>query len=494
MANTHATLDKIVSWAKRRGFVYQTSDIYGGLANNYDYGPYGTQLKNNIRDLWWKRFVSEREDIVGLDGAIITHPRVWDASGHTTSFSDPLVEDAKNHKRYRADHVIEDYIKRKGIGVVNRESANKGYKGGSISKGAIASIMGEETMEKLVEEMTLEEMDDFIEEHKILSPDGNPLTKAKNFNLLFETHIGAVEGDKDIAYLRGETAQSIFQNYANVIDTMRVKVPFGIAQIGKAFRNEITKGQFIFRTIEFEQMEIEYFIHPEADWEPMMEDWLQKMKQFYIDLGAPEDDVRFRQHTDEELSHYSKRTYDPEYEFDFGWKEIAGLAHRTDYDLSRHTEYSGKKLIYRDPYTNEVYTPHVLEPSMGVTRAVLVAMYSAYTEEDLGEGKSRVVMKFPPVIAPVKAAIFPLQKDEKLADMAQEVFNSLKTEFVCEFDNAGNIGKMYRRQDEIGTPFCITVDFDSLDDQSVTVRDRDSMEQERVKVVDLPDYLAERLS
>ena len=456
--NKQASLEKIVAWAKRRGFVYQTSDIYGGLANNYDYGPYGTQLKNNIRDLWWKTFVETRDDVVGLDGAIITHPKVWEASGHTTSFSDPMVEDKVNQKRYRADHIIENWAK-KGKTEVDAES------------------------------MSTEEMSKFIKENKILSPDGNELGEAKDFNLLFETEIGAVAGKKDTAYLRGETAQSIFQNYNNVINTMRVKLPFGIAQIGKAFRNEITKGQFLFRTIEFEQMEIEYFIHPDIEWEPLMEDWLEQMKAFYLELGAPAEDIRFRQHTDEELSHYSKRTYDPEYHFDFGWKEMAGLAHRTDYDLSQHQEHSGKKMVYRDPKDNKPFVPHVLEPSFGLSRAVIMSMYAAYTEEDLGEGKPRTVMKFPAKIAPVKAAIFPLQKDEKLQKVAKDIYQDLRQHFYCEFDNAGNIGKMYRRQDEIGTPFCITVDFESLDDGKVTVRDRDTMEQKRVAIDELKEYI-----
>lgn len=461
MKDPNATLENIVSWANRRGFIYQTSTIYGGLANNYDFGPYGTLLKNNIRDLWWKTFVLDREDVVGLDGAIITHPTVWVASGHTESFNDPLVEDLKNRKRFRADHVIEDWCKRKEV------SAN-------------------------VEEMKAEQMDAFIEENNILSPDGNKLSKVKTFNLLFETHIGAVEGGKDMAYLRGETAQAIFVNFKNVLDTMRVRVPFGIAQIGKAFRNEITKGQFIFRTIEFEQMEIEYFIHPESPWEEMMQEWLDNMKNFFLRIGAEEEDLRFRQHDDEELSHYSKRTYDPEYNFDFGWKEVAGLAHRTDYDLNAHMKMSKAKLEYLDPATNQKYVPHVLEPSFGLSRAVLVAMYSAYTEEKLENGSIRTVMKFPAAIAPIKLAIFPLQKDERLRDKARELFTSLKNSYTCEFDDAGNVGKMYRRQDEIGTPYCITVDFDTLEDNAVTVRDRDTMKQERINIDELEGYFADR--
>jgi glycyl-tRNA synthetase len=457
------TLETIVSWAKRRGFVYQTSDIYGGLANNYDYGPYGTLLKNNIRDLWWKLFVQEREDMVGLDGAILMQGKVWEASGHVENFTDPLVEDKISHKRYRADHLLEEWAKK------NNEEVN-------------------------VEKMSLEEMAELINEKGIKSPDGNELTAPKTFNLMFETKIGSTADEKDaVVYLRPETAQSIFVNFKNVTDSMRVKVPFGIAQAGKAFRNEITKGQFIFRTIETEQMEIEYFIHPKAEWEKMFEEWLKAQEEFYYSIGAKKEKVRRRQHEDEERSHYSLDTYDLEYKFDFGWKEICGLANRTDFDLKKHSEFTGKKLEYRDPNTNELFIPHVLEPTFGLARAVLVAMYAAYSEEELGEGKMRTVLKFPAKIAPIKAAVFPLQKDEKLRGKAREIYDVLKSHFMTEFDDAGNIGKMYRRQDEIGTPFCITVDFDSLEDDMVTVRDRDTMKQERVSILKLVEYLNERL-
>ncbi|MCA9386129.1 glycine--tRNA ligase [Candidatus Dojkabacteria bacterium] len=462
--NKHATLEKIVSWAKRRGFVFQTSSIYGGLANNYDYGPYGTLLKNNIQNFWWKTFVQEREDIVGLDGAIITQADVWKASGHVDNFNDPLVDDKVNRKRYRADHLIEEWNKKNDVDLN-------------------------------VEAMSVDEMTTYIKENKILSPDGNEITDARTFGLMFETFIGATSSLEDgKVYLRPETAQSIFANFKNVIDTMRVKVPFGIAQVGKAFRNEITKGQFIFRTIETEQMEIEYFISPQEDWEKLYAEWQDEMLSFYKSITHDaESDLRYRKHDDEELSHYSKQTYDVEYEFDFGFKEVAGFAHRGDFDLSQHKEASKQKLEYRDPYTNEVYVPHVLEPSFGLARAVLVAMYSAYTEEDLGEGKSRVVMKFPKHIAPVTAAIFPLQKDEKLQTMAHDVYLNLRGKFDCEFDNSGNIGKMYRRQDEIGTPFCIVVDHDSIDDNCVTIRDRDTMEQERVAIDDLEQWISSNI-
>jgi glycyl-tRNA synthetase len=462
MANEHASLEKIVAWAKRRGFIFQSSSIYGGLANNYDYGPYGTLLKNNIRDMWWKQFVLDRDDIVGMDGAILMQKEVWEASGHVSNFNDPLVEDKKSHKRYRADHLIEDWAKRK-------------------------------EKEVNVESMSVAKMAQFIADNKILSPDGNELTEAKTFNLMFDTKVGAIAGDEGKVYLRPETAQAIFANFKNVTDTMRVRVPFGIAQVGKAFRNEITKGQFIFRTIETEQMEIEYFINPSADWEPLMQYWLEQMKSFYMSIGAAEQDIRFRKHDEAELSHYSKCTFDPEYHFDFGWKEVAGLAHRSDFDLKQHSQHSGKELDYRDPNTNEKFMPHVLEPSFGLARALLVSLFAAYTEETLENGNSRTVMKFPPAVAPIKAAIFPLQKDEKLQELARKIYHDLKKEFTCEFDDAGNIGKMYRRQDEIGTPFCITVDYDSLTDNKVTVRDRDTMKQERIAISELEDYIEDKV-
>ncbi len=451
-------LEEIAAWAKRRGFIYQTSDIYGGLANNYDYGPYGVQLKKNIADLWWKKFVTDRSDIVGLDGAILMQKQVWEASGHTGGFNESLVEDKTNHKRYRTDHLLEAWAKK------NKKDLN-------------------------IEKMTLEEMSKLIEENNIKSPDGNEITKPKLFNQMFETHVGFDKDENDLAYLRPETAQSIFVNFKNVLDTMRVKVPFGIAQIGKAFRNEITKGQFIFRTIETEQMEIEYFIDPESNWEELMQNWLEEMKDFYIKLGASESDIRFRQHTQEELSHYSKRTYDPEYNFDFGWAEVAGLAHRGEFDLSKHQEFSGKKLTYKDPKTQREYVPNVLEPSFGLARAVLVAIYAAYESEKLENNSTRTVLKFPKNIAPVQLAVFPLQKDEKLQNLAESVYKQLKGTYRIEFDNSGNIGKMYRRQDEIGTPYCITVDFDSLEDKSVTIRDRDTMKQERICIDNLTEYL-----
>lgn len=463
MPHAKATLENIGSWAKRRGFIFQTSDIYGGLASNYDYGPYGVLLKNNIRDLWWKQFVTARPDMIGLDGSILMQKQVWEASGHVENFTDPLVEDKVTNKRYRADHLIEAYLHKHEIEDVD------------------------------VSSMTLEQMGEAIEKYGIKSPDGNPVNQPRRFNLMFDTKAGATAGDDATIYLRPETAQAIFVNFKNILDTMRVRLPFGIAQIGKAFRNEITKGQFIFRTIETEQMEIEYFIRPDAEWEKMMDEWLEQMRSFYVQIGAKEEDLRFREHSPEELSHYSKKTYDPEYHFDFGWKEIAGLAHRQDFDLTQHIKHSKAKLEYRDPVTNEVFVPHVLEPSFGLARALLVSLYAAYTEETLENGSTRTVMKFPKDIAPIKLAIFPLQKDENLQVKAQDLYKNFLGKISVEFDNSGNIGKMYRRQDEIGTPYCVTVDYQTLEDNTVTVRDRDTMEQNRVSINDLADFLGYRM-
>ncbi|MCB0749021.1 MAG: glycine--tRNA ligase, partial [Ignavibacteriae bacterium] len=439
-----------------------------GLANNYDYGPYGIQLKNNIRDLWWKKFVTSREDVVGLDGAILMQGKVWEASGHANNFNEALVEDKISHRRYRIDHLLEAWIEKKGT---------------------------DEDKKLNLEAMSLEELNKFVKDKNVKSPDGNELSDVKVFNQMFETDPGFIsEKEGEVIYLRPETAQAIFVNFKNVTDSMRVKIPFGIAQVGKAFRKEITKGQFIFRTIETEQMEIEYFIHPESEWEDIYKNWQNEMMDFYLTItNNAKDDLRFRKHDDEELSHYSKQTFDVEYEFDFGFKEVAGFAHRTDFDLTQHEKFSGQKLQYKDPNTNESYIPHVLEPSFGLARATLIAIYSAYTEEDLGEGKTRTVLKFPAKLAPVTAAVFPLQKDEKLADIAKSIFRNLSNDYNCEYDNAGNIGKMYRRQDEIGTPFCITVDYESMNDNSVTVRDRDTMKQERVKIDELAKHISSKI-
>lgn len=448
-------MEKVVALAKRRGFVYPTSEIYGGLSNSYDYGPVGSELLRNIRNIWWSEFIHKRDDMVGLDTQIILHPQTWVASGHVGSFSDPLIEDKKTHKRYRADHLLEEN------GVKN------------------------------VEDMTLSEMAKYIRENKIKSPEGNELSEPKAFNLLFETGIGTVAGEKSKVYLRGETAQGIFTNFKQVMDSTRVKLPFGIGNIGRSFRNEITTGQFIFRTLEFEQAEIEYFFDPEnSSWEKLMESWKESMFDFITKkLGVQKENLRWRQHTDKERSHYSKDTYDLDYKFPFGWKELWGIAYRTDYDLKQHQNLSGQSLEYTDPVTGKKFIPHVIEPAVGVNRLFLMILADAYTED--GE---RTVLKLDPKIAPYKAAVFPLLGNKpELTKKAKEVYEQLKEKFVVTWDDRGNIGKRYFYQDEIGTPYCVTVDFDSLKDESVTVRDRDSAKQERIKIKDLDEFLTAKV-
>ncbi|QQS43926.1 glycine--tRNA ligase [Candidatus Roizmanbacteria bacterium] len=460
--NTSVSLDKIVSLTKRRGFIYPSSEIYGGLANAYDYGPLGVELLRNIRNVWWKKFIHKRRDMIGIDSQIILHPRTWEASGHVGSFSDAVVEDTVTQKRYRADHLIEDWIR------------------GKAEYGNL-----------VVEDMTVDEMAEFIKKQDVKSPEGNPLTAPKKFNLLMETHLGTLVGQKDTAYLRGETAQGIFSNFKNILDTTRVKIPFGIGQIGKSFRNEITLGQYIFRTFEFEQAEIEYFFNPEKqDWHQLMENWKNDMWSFITeDLGIRKENLRWRQHTDKERSHYSRDTYDLDYQFPFGWKELWGVAYRTDYDLKQHMEFSGQDLRYTDPHTQEKYIPHVIEPAIGLNRALFMVLSDAYTEEE-----NRTVLRLKPELAPFTVAVFPLVANkEDLVSKADEVFALLSAEYPTYWDDRGNIGKRYRYQDEIGTPYCVTVDYDSLTDHTVTIRNRDTMQQERVPTDSLLAYLRDHL-
>jgi glycyl-tRNA synthetase len=454
-------MDEIVALCKRRGFIYQTSEIYGGLANSYDYGPLGAELLRNIRNMWWKELIHKRSDMVGLDSQIILHPQTWVASGHVGSFSDPLVEDTKSHKRYRADHLIEAWMKK------HPEKA------------------------RVVEEMNIEEMAAFIKENKILSPDGNAVSEPKSFNLLFETSIGVVAGEKSKVYLRGETAQGIFTNFKNILDTTRVTLPFGVGQIGKSFRNEVTTGQFIFRTIELEQAEIEYFFDPETTpWEPLFKSWQDAMWNFVTKtLGIREENLRWRRHTDKERSHYSKDTYDLDYNFPFGWKELWGVAYRTNYDLTQHMQFSGKSLEYTDPFTGKKFIPHVIEPAVGVGRLLFMALCDAYRKDD-----TRTWLALSPKVAPFKAAIFPLVSNKpELMERAQNVYKTLKEYFPVYWDDRGNIGKRYRYQDEVGTPYCITIDYQTIDDDSVTVRDRDTTNQERVKIDELFNYLQQKV-
>lgn len=452
-------MEKIVNLCKRRGFIFLGSDIYGGMANSYSYGPYGVELKNNIKNLWWKKFVHDREDMVGMDGPILLHPKVWEASGHTKGFNDYLVDCKKCRKRFRADHLLEE-------------------------------LTGKD-MEGKVDEMS-----EILKKGKIKCPfcKNTTWTDIRKFNLMFSTVMNNVGEKKDEkVYLRPETAGAIFIDFKNIIDSMRVKLPFGIAQIGKAFRNEIVAGNFIFRLREFEQMEIEYFIKPDAKWEPMFENWLKLQEEFAKDLGAKKEKISRYEHPKEKLSHYSRKTVDIMYDFPFGRKELYGLAHRGDFDLTQHSIYSGKKIEYFDFETNKSYVPYVLEPTFGLDRSILVALVSAYDEEKVKDEK-RIVLRFPKNIAPIKVAILPLSKKEELTKIAKQIFDNLKIKFICEYDETQSIGKRYRRQDEIGTPYCITVDFESIKDKSVTIRDRDSMKQERIKIEKLESILMEKFN
>ncbi len=458
------TMEKIVALAKSRGFVYPGSEIYGGLANTWDYGNLGVELKNNVKHAWWKKFIQENPYNVGVDCAILMNTQTWVASGHIGSFSDPLMDCKACKERFRADKLIEDFMEEKGI-----------------------------KPEKSVDGWSQEEMMKFIEDNNVCCPScgKHDFTEIRQFNLMFKTFQGVTEDAKNTVYLRPETAQGIFVNFKNVQRTSRKKVPFGIGQIGKSFRNEITPGNFTFRTREFEQMELEFFCKPDTDL-----DWFAYWKQFCIDwlknLGMKDEELRARDHEKEELSFYSKATTDLEFLFPFGWGELWGIADRTDYDLTRHQEVSGQDLTYFDDEINQKYIPYVIEPSLGADRVTLAFLCSAYDEEQIGENDVRTVLHFHPALAPVKIGVLPLSK--KLNEGAEKVFEELSREYNCEFDDRGNIGKRYRRQDEIGTPFCVTYDFDSETDGAVTVRDRDTMEQVRVPIAELKAYFAEKFA
>ncbi|MBO4423311.1 MAG: glycine--tRNA ligase [Clostridia bacterium] len=462
MKNTEKTMDKIVALCKNRGFVYAGSEIYGGLANTWDYGPLGVELKNNVKKAWWKKFVQESKYNVGLDAAILMNPQTWIASGHLAGFSDPLMDCRQCHERFRADKLIEDYCAENGV-----------------------------TLEKPIDAFSQAEMKQFVEDNVIPCPScgKHDFTDIRQFNLMFKTFQGVTEDAKNTVYLRPETAQGIFTNFVNVQRTTRKKVPFGIGQIGKSFRNEITPGNFIFRVREFEQMELEFFCKPGTDL-----DWFNYWRNFchnwLLSIGLKDENIRLRDHSPEELCFYSKATTDFEFLFPFGWGELWGLADRTDYDLTNHQNVSGKDLTYFDAETNERYLPYVIEPSLGVERTVLSVLCDAYDEEELEGGDSRAVLRLHPALAPFKAAILPLSK--KLADQATEIYEELSKNFSVDYDDAGSIGKRYRREDEIGTPYCVTFDFDSLEDHCVTVRERDSMEQVRIPVSELTAYLTEK--
>lgn len=450
-------LEKIVALCKRRGFIFPGSEIYGGLANTYDFGPLGTELKRNLANHWWKTFVSSREDMFGLDTAILMSPKVWEASGHTKSFTNILIDCTNCQYRTRADHLIEDALPEKGN----------------------------------VEGLPLEELDKIIFENKIKCPKCGKLTwtKVRNFNQLFETQIGIITTGKNTAYLRGELAQGMFVNFKQILDSMHPKLPFGLAQSGKAFRNEITMGKYTFRTLEFDLAEFEYFINPK-DWEKVFEYWKKEMFNFAMSLGLNKDKLRWREHKKEELSHYSKRTEDLEYEFPWGYKEMWGLAYRTDFDLKNHMEQSGVDLNYMDAQINEKFIPHVIEPTFGLSRLATILLMDAYFED---QEKHRVVLKLPPILAPYKAAVFPLLANKpELVEKARKIYEDLKKDFMVAWDARGNIGGRYAAQDEAGTPYCLTIDFETLEDDTVTVRDRDTAKQERISVKALSGYFLDK--
>ena len=457
------TMEKIVALAKARGFVYPGSEIYGGLANTWDYGNLGVELKNNVKKAWWQKFVQESPYNVGVDCAILMNPQTWVASGHLGGFSDPLMDCKECHERFRADKLIEDWA-----------DENKFDLGGSVDG------------------WTQEQMRNFIDEHEINCPTcgKHNFTEIRQFNLMFKTFQGVTEDAKNTVYLRPETAQGIFVNFKNVQRTSRKKVPFGIGQIGKSFRNEITPGNFTFRTREFEQMELEFFCKPgtEIEW---FNYWKEYCRNWLLSLNVDEKNIVLRDHEQAELAHYSNATTDIEYMFPFGKGELWGVASRTDFDLKAHAEHSGEAMDYFDPTTNEKYVPYCIEPSLGADRVTLAFLCEAYDEEEIGEGDVRTVLHFHPALAPFKAAVLPLSK--KLSEEAGEVFAELSKYFNCDFDDAQGIGKRYRRQDEIGTPYCITYDFDSKEDGCVTVRDRDTMEQERIKISELKDYILKKI-
>ncbi len=461
MKNSDKTMEKIVSLCKNRGFIFPGSDIYGGLANTWDYGPLGTALMRNVEAAWWQKFVRESKYNVGMDSSILLNPKVWQASGHIGGFNDPLMDCKACKSRYRADKLIEDYNAEQGI-------------------------------TENIEGWSHQQLKEYIDRVALNCPScgKHDFTDIRQFNLMFKTHQGVTEDSSTEIFLRPETAQGIFLNFKAVQRAARKKIPFGIAQIGKSFRNEITPGNFIFRTREFVQMELEFFCEPGSEIE-----WFKYWKDFCVDwlqtLGLKAENTRVRDHSTEELSHYSNATSDIEYLFPFGWGELWGIASRTDFDLSRHMEFSGVDLNYQDPQTNEKYIPYVIEPSLGANRMALAFLVDAYEEEQIDEKDSRIVLKLHHALAPFKAAVFPLSK--KLSEQAGVVYDTLRKHFDVDYDESGSIGKRYRRHDEIGTPFCITYDFDSLEDQAVTIRHRDSMEQARVAIADLVDYLTQRL-
>lgn len=497
-SNAANVMEKIVALAKRRGFIYPGSEIYGGLANTYDYGPLGTELLRNIKDLWWKYFVQNRSDMVGLDSSIVSHAQVWQASGHVAGFADAMI-DCKNCKaRMRADHLLESYIEiltHKDRGELVHENIDNQSLIDALGSGKVEGY----TIEEL---QKIREIFSNRSHHPLTCPHcgKNEWTPIRKFNQLFPIQLGIVEGEGGMGYLRGETAQGIFINFKNVVDSTRVRLPFGIGQIGKAFRNEITPGNSVFRTIEFEAAEIEYFFdHEVTNWEESFEKWKNTMWDFVTkELGVRADKLRWRAHTDKERSFYSTRTEDLEYEFPFGFKELWGVAYRTDYDLTQHMSLSKQDLSIVDPYSGKKIVPHVIEPAVGINRLLLMVLIDAYTEQGTSAGSDegkRVVLNLSSRLAPYKVAVFPLLANkEELVSKAKGIYDDLKRHFMVTFDSRGNIGKRYLYQDEIGTPWCVTVDFDSLEDDTVTVRDRVTTKQERVVIKDLVNYFSQILT
>ena len=455
------TMDKIVALCKNRGYVYPGSEIYGGLANTWDYGPLGVELKNNVKKAWMKKFVQENKNNVGLDSAILMNPKTWEASGHLSSFSDPLIDCKECKTRHRADKLIEEW-------------------------------MHEHNCDEVVDGWSDEKMIEYMKENHIACPNCGKenFTDIRKFNLMFKTFQGVTEDSTATIYLRPETAQGIFVNFKNVLRTTRKKLPMGIAQIGKSFRNEITPGNFTFRTREFEQMELEFFCKPGTDLE-WWKYWKEYCKQFLLDLGMKEENIRLRDHSLEELVFYSKATTDIEFAFPFGWGELWGIADRTDYDLSQHMKFSNEDMTYLDPETNEKYVPYCIEPSVGCDRVTLAFLCNSYDEEEVGDGDIRTVLHLHPALAPYKVAVLPLSK--KLSEKANEVYDMLSKKFMCDYDEAGSIGKRYRREDEIGTPYCVTIDFDTLEDNQVTIRDRDTMEQVRISIDELENWISKKI-
>ena len=455
-AQSKVSMESLASLCKRRGFIFQSSEIYGGINGFWDYGPLGCELKRNIREAWWRDMVLHREDVVGLDCSIIMHPRVWEASGHVGGFTDPMIDCRGCKKRFRADQLFEEL----GLTPATTGTPEEKFK---LPAGTKCPACG-----------------------------AKELTEPRAFNLMFKTFVGPVEDTSSVAYLRPETAQGMFINFKNVIDTTRVRPPFGIAQIGKSFRNEITPGQFVFRTREFEQMEMEFFVPP-ADAHHWYEYWCAERYQWYLDLGIPEHLLRLRAHDSDELSHYSSGTSDVEFLFPWGWDELEGIANRGDYDLTQHAQHSGERLEWFDQAADERWVPHVIEPAAGATRTAMAFLMAAYDEEEV-RGETRVVLRFHPRIAPYKAAVLPLSKKPELTVPARALATELRSSLMCDYDETQSIGRRYRRQDELGTPYCVTYDFDSLEDGAVTIRERDSMDQERVAIPEVAELLRERLA